>query len=107
MLYLNFAVMQIQVLKSKIHRAKITEADINYKGSITIDGVSLTVNDVTAKGFRLTIIPHTLAQTLIGTYKIGRRVNIETDMFARYLHHMFQKKEGLDWNSVDRIMAIY
>jgi len=77
------------------------------KGSITIDGVSLTVNDVNAKGFRLTIIPHTLAQTLIGTYKIGRRVNVETDMFARYLHHMFSKKEGLDWNSVDRIMAIY
>lgn len=77
------------------------------KGSITIDGVSLTVNDVNEKSFRLTIIPHTLAQTLIGTYKLGRRVNVETDMFARYLHHMFSKKEGLDWNSVDRIMAIY
>ena len=77
------------------------------KGSITIDGVSLTVNDVNEKSFRLTIIPHTLAQTLIGTYKLGRRVNVETDMFARYLHHMFSKKERLDWNSVDRIMAIY
>jgi riboflavin synthase len=77
------------------------------KGSITIDGVSLTVNEVNEKSFRLTIIPHTLAQTLIGTYKIGRRVNVETDMFARYLYHMFSQKEGLDWNSVDRIMAIY
>lgn len=77
------------------------------KGSITIDGVSLTVNDVSKKGFRLTIIPHTLEKTLIGTYKVGQKVNVETDMFARYLHHMFSKKEALDWNGVDRIMAMY
>ncbi|WP_263833641.1 riboflavin synthase [Sulfurospirillum oryzae] len=77
------------------------------KGSITIDGVSLTVNDVSKKSFRLTIIPHTLEKTLIGEYKIGRRVNVETDMFARYLYHMFHKKDALDWNGVDRIMALY
>jgi riboflavin synthase len=62
------------------------------KGSITIDGVSLTVNDVSKKGFRLTIIPHTLEKTLIGSYKVGQKVNVETDMFARYLYHMFNKK---------------
>lgn len=77
------------------------------KGSITIDGVSLTVNEVHPKGFRLTIIPHTLEKTLIASYKLGRRVNVETDMFARYLYHMFQKKETLDWNGIDHIMAIY
>ena len=78
------------------------------KGSIAIDGVSLTVNDVSKKGFRLTIIPHTLVKTLIGSYKVGQKVNVETDMFARYLYHMFQnKKEALDWNGVDRIMANY
>lgn len=77
------------------------------KGSISIDGVSLTVNDVSKKGFRLTIIPHTLEKTLIASYKLGRRVNVETDMFARYLYHMFQKKDALDWNGIDRIMAIY
>lgn len=77
------------------------------KGSITIDGVSLTVNDVHKKSLRLTIIPHTLEKTLISSYKIGRRVNVETDMFARYLYHMFQKKDVLDWNGVDRIMALY
>ena len=88
----------------------IPEKQITFvipKGSITIDGVSLTVNDVSKKSFRLTIIPHTLEKTLIGSYKIGRRVNVETDMFARYLYHMFQKKDALDWNGVDRIMAIY
>lgn len=77
------------------------------KGSVSIDGVSLTVNDVMKEGFRLTIIPHTLEKTLIASYKVGRRVNIETDMFARYLYHMFHKQEALDWNGVDRIMATY
>ena len=77
------------------------------KGSVSIDGVSLTVNDVMQEGFRLTIIPHTLEKTLIASYKVGRRVNVETDMFARYLYHMFHKQEALDWNGVDRIMATY
>ncbi|ACZ12840.1 riboflavin synthase [Sulfurospirillum deleyianum] len=77
------------------------------KGSVSIDGVSLTVNEVMKEGFRLTIIPHTLEKTLIASYKVGRRVNVETDMFARYLYHMFHKKEALDWNGVDRIMATY
>jgi riboflavin synthase len=77
------------------------------KGSITIDGVSLTVNDVFSASFRLTIIPHTLEKTLIRSYKIGRRVNIETDMFARYVYHLFKKEKTLDWESVDRIMATY
>lgn len=77
------------------------------KGSIAVDGVSLTVNTVGKDNFRLTIIPYTLAQTLIQSYKIGRRVNIETDMFARYIYHMFKGNQPLDWNSVDRIMASY
>ena len=77
------------------------------KGSIAIDGVSLTVNEVGKENFRLTIIPHTLAQTLIQSYKVGRRVNIETDMFARYIYHMFKGNSPLDWNGVDRIMASY
>ena len=77
------------------------------KGSVSIDGVSLTVNEVMKEGFRLTIIPHTLEKTLIASYKVGRRVNVETDMFARYLYHMFHKKEALDWSGVDRIMATY
>lgn len=77
------------------------------KGSIAIDGVSLTINDVFASSFRLTIIPHTLEKTLMRNYKAGRRVNIETDMFARYVYHLFKKESTLDWKSVDRIMAMY
>jgi len=61
------------------------------KGSIAIDGVSLTINDVWSDRFRLTIIPHTFENTLFKYYKIHQRVNIETDMFARYLYNMFKK----------------
>ena len=77
------------------------------KGSIAIDGVSLTINEVGKSDFRLTIIPHTFEKTLFKSYKIGRRINIETDLFARYIYHMFKRDKGLDWASVDRIMASY
>jgi riboflavin synthase len=79
------------------------------KGSITIDGVSLTVNEVISKGFRLTIIPVTMRETLFGTYKKGTRVNIETDVFARYMHHILttsSKKEST-WNDIDYIHSLY
>ena len=61
------------------------------KGSIAVDGVSLTINDVFSDRFRLTIILHTFENTLFKTYKIHQKVNIETDMFARYLYSMFNK----------------
>ena len=60
------------------------------KGSIAIDGVSLTVNEVFTDRFRLTIIPHTFENTLFKTYRLHQKVNIETDMFARYIYHMLK-----------------
>ncbi len=77
------------------------------KGSITIDGVSLTVNSVDKREFRLTIIPHTMKNTILKDYKIGTRVNIETDMFARYLFHMFGKEKTSSWDEIEGIMARY
>jgi riboflavin synthase len=74
------------------------------KGSITIDGVSLTVNDVYSDGFRLTIINHTLDNTLFQNYKLNQRVNIETDMFARYLFHMFSKNKNMSWDEVNSVL---
>lgn len=79
------------------------------KGSITIDGVSLTVNEVMNNSFRLTIIPITMRETLFGTYKKGTRVNIETDVFARYMRHILttsSKKEST-WNDIDHIHSLY
>lgn len=78
------------------------------KGSITVDGVSLTVNDVDSDSFRLTIIPHTMKETLFRNYKKGSHVNIETDMFARYISHIIShKKESLSWDEVESITARY
>ncbi len=72
------------------------------KGSIAIDGVSLTINDVYNDRFRLTIIPHTFENTIFKYYKVHQKVNIETDMFARYIYHMFKEKKR-DIN--DKILA--
>ncbi|BCD68693.1 riboflavin synthase [Nitratiruptor sp. YY09-18] len=77
------------------------------KGSIAIDGVSLTVNEVYEDSFRLTIIPITLKETLFGTYTVGRRVNIETDMFARYLFHLFDRETSLNWELIDKFHALF
>ena len=77
------------------------------KGSIAVDGVSLTINDVFNNTFRLTIIPHTIENTLIKNYKIGTRVNIETDMFARYIYHMFSKEKKITWDDIDRVTALW
>ncbi|WP_457746323.1 riboflavin synthase [Sulfurimonas sp.] len=81
------------------------------KGSITIDGVSLTVNDVQDDKFRLTIIPHTMKETLFKNYKKGTKVNVETDMFARYIAHILQHQtnstDKLTWEEVDAISSAF
>lgn len=65
---------------------------IAEKGSITIDGVSLTVNSLTDEQFRLTIVPHTCEQTIMPSYKVGSKVNIEVDVMARYIERLLLKK---------------
>lgn len=61
---------------------------IAHKGSITVDGTSLTVNAVDGDEFELNIVPHTIEKTVIGTYKAGSRVNLEVDVIARYLERL-------------------
>lgn len=63
---------------------------ISGKGSICIDGVSLTVNAVEADTFTVQVIPHTRQRTIIGDYRPGTRVNIEVDIIARYLERLRQ-----------------
>ena len=55
------------------------------KGSICIDGVSLTINEVSADAFSVNIIPHTMDETIFGEYRENSRVNLEVDLIARYL----------------------
>lgn len=66
---------------------------IARKGSITLDGVSLTVNDVDNSRFELMIIPHTQQQTIIPEYTPGRRVHLEVDIIARYLERLLTAPE--------------
>jgi len=64
---------------------------IARKGSICIDGVSLTVNEVSDDAFGVNIIPHTAEVTIIGDYRAGTEVNIEVDLLARYVERLFDK----------------
>jgi len=61
---------------------------IAAKGSVTVDGVSLTVNDVSDSAFSVNIIPHTQSETTLGGLKAGDRVNLEIDVLARYVARM-------------------
>jgi riboflavin synthase len=65
---------------------------IAAKGSIAIDGVSLTVNEVAGSRFELNLIPHTAAQTTLGGLSAGRVVNIEIDILARYIGRMLEMR---------------
>ena len=68
---------------------------IARKGSVCVDGVSLTVNAVSERAFDVNIIPHTSEVTIIGDYREGRAVNIEVDLLARYLERMMSDKGGV------------
>ncbi|HAD10595.1 MAG TPA: riboflavin synthase [Porticoccaceae bacterium] len=61
---------------------------IAHKGSITVDGTSLTVNKVSGSDFELNIVPHTLEHTIFSNYQPGTRVNLEVDVIARYLERL-------------------
>jgi riboflavin synthase len=64
---------------------------IATKGSIAVDGVSLTVNEVAGDRFTVNVIPHTLAVTTFGQARAGDRVNLEIDMIARYVARLLEK----------------
>ena len=65
---------------------------IAHKGSVSVDGVSLTVNKVQDDVFDVNIIPHTLAHTTFGRYQPGSRVNLEVDVVARYVERMLGER---------------
>jgi riboflavin synthase len=71
---------------------------VAQKGSIAVDGVSLTVNSIAARLFTVNVIPHTQTVTVIGEYRPGTAVNIEVDLVARYLERLVQSddRKGID-----------
>ncbi|MCB1554490.1 MAG: riboflavin synthase [Xanthomonadales bacterium] len=70
---------------------------IAVKGSIAVDGVSLTVNAVDAEGFDVALIPHTVAHTRFGETREGDAVNLEVDVIARYVERM-ASASGSEWS---------
>lgn len=81
---------------------------IAEKGSICIDGVSLTVNGVGQDWFEVNIVPHTLAETTFATFSPGRKVNLEVDVLARYLERLLSgtaesvQDSTLSWETLGR-----
>ncbi len=65
---------------------------VAQKGSVALDGVSLTVNEVTRETFSVLIIPHTLSVTTLGPRKVGDRLNIEIDLMARYAARLMETR---------------
>lgn len=93
-------------IKNKVADARSERFEINFpvelgkyickKGSICIDGVSLTINDVEQSTFSINIIPHTLKETIFSEYIEGRQVNLEVDIVARYMESLIaDKNQGL------------
>ena len=85
------------------------------KGSIALNGISLTINEICDSALRLTLIPHTLNNTLFSQYKVGTRLNVETDCLARMVKHFLDSRVKnvesrgslLSWEAVDRILGSY
>ncbi len=72
---------------------------IAEKGSVCVDGISLTVNAVKGAIFELNIVPHTLQETTMGQFKIGTEVNLEVDIIARYLERLILGDKAADVNT--------
>ncbi|KII80385.1 riboflavin synthase [Vibrio renipiscarius] len=64
------------------------------KGSITVDGISLTVNALRKNAFKLTIVPHTGEETTIADFHVGRKVNLEVDVLARYMERLLASQQS-------------
>ncbi len=77
----------------QVTMSRTTKPYIAYKGSITIDGVSLTVSNLLADAFEVTLIPHTKDVTTFGTKRNGAKVNLEVDIVARYLETLLKNTE--------------
>jgi len=76
------------------------------KGSITVDGVSLTVNDVEGATFKLNLVPHTLQETSAQGYKVGSKVNLEVDLLARYLERLLMARTESSGSNIDYEMLM-
>ena len=85
-----------QAGSSLVYTFGATESLTNFivpKGSVTIDGVSLTTNQVGPDFFTINVIPHTAGLTTLGTLKVGDMVNLETDLLGKYVHRFLLRDQ--------------
>ncbi len=80
----------------QIHAPAGLSRYIAHKGSVSVDGTSLTVNRVVGCVFELNIVPHTLAETIVRDYRSGTHVNLEVDLIARYLERLLLGDRAAD-----------
>lgn len=83
----------------QIRAPKALAKYIAHKGSITVDGISLTVNAVDGDVFDVNIVPHTLQHTVMEGYRMGTAVNLEVDVIARYLERLLMGEKAADKNA--------
>ena len=79
--------------RSVRYEIEVPDALLKYickKGSVCVDGVSLTVNEIENTVFSVNVIPHTSAETIFSSYRIGTKVNLEVDLIARYLERLLE-----------------
>lgn len=81
-------------VKVQISIPRSLAAQCIKKGSVTIDGTSLTIFDVTKSSITVSLIPHTFKESVIGQKKVGALVNVETDMLSKYVQHYLHGKES-------------
>jgi len=80
---------------------------IVHKGSITVDGISLTVNAVNGARFELNIVPHTLQETVMGNYQSGTGVNLEVDLIGRYVERLLLGDKAAESSSKSTITEAF
>lgn len=94
-----------EAIEMRFHAPEELRRFIAIKGSICVDGVSLTVNEVDDEGFAVGLIPHTLAATTLGALAPGDRVNLEVDLIARYVERLLGARapaSTITWETLAR-----
>jgi len=94
----------VGVIKKILGKGKTLEIDISFpedikkftafKGSISVDGISLTISYLDRDYFTIALIPHTIENTTLGSKKIGDKVNVEVDLISRYLKQLFDERDN-------------
>jgi riboflavin synthase len=77
-----------------------------FKGSIAIDGISLTIAELSGGVMAVTIIPHTFRNTTLGTYRSGARVNLECDVLAKHVEKLLRRLQVNERLSVDKLRGM-